>query len=95
MNSGQNRQQKMDGLQTSLNDLEAKIDSGKATPMDAYEFANTSQRMKDDIAHPSNLNQQFGVKDKESLGKMDAQVDRISDKLAEQFKDYKFHDDGT
>ena len=95
MNSGQNRQQKMDGLQTSLNDLEAKIDSGKATPMDAYEFANTSQRMKDDIAHPSNLNEQFGVKDKESLGKMDAQVDRISDKLAEQFKDYKFHDDGT
>ena len=95
MNGAQNRQQKMDGLQSSLNDLESKIDAGKATPMDAYEFASTKQMMKDDIAHPANRNEPFGVKDPESLGKMDAQVDRISDKLAEQFKDYKFHDDGT
>ena len=95
MNGAQNRQQKMDGLQSSLNDLESKIDAGKATPMDAYEFASTKQMMKGDIAHPANRNEPFGVKDPESLGKMDAQVDRISDKLAEQFKDYKFHDDGT
>ncbi len=95
MNGAQNRQQKMDGLQSSLNDLESKIDAGKATPMDAYEFASTKQMMKDDIAHPANRNEPFGVKDPESLGKMDAQVERISDKLAEQFKDYKFHDDGT